>query len=111
VGVEKNKMRTFLFKILFRLTWWVAPKTKRVQRFFSLYVEFIDLEDAKLDCQHRQDYLNKHTRPRTETYEHLTCKKQRDVYTKLMPPRFKETEQPRSHYSDYDEAKAYHESQ
>jgi hypothetical protein len=44
-------MRIFLFKILFRLTWWVAPKTKRVQRFFSLYVEFIDSEDAKMFTQ------------------------------------------------------------
>ena len=45
--------------------------------------------------------------PRTETYEHLTCPKQREAYMKRMPPRVTDS-QPISHYSDYEEAKAYH---
>ena len=66
-------------------------------------------EEKYIECQERQAFLDKHIRPRTETYEHLTCKKQRDFYTKYMPPRIQDSNQPRSHYSDYEEAKAYHE--
>ena len=47
--------------------------------------------------------------PRTETYEFLTTKKQRDLYGRLMPPRISDQDQPRSHYSDYEDAKRYHE--
>ena len=53
--------------------------------------------------------MDKHVRPRTETYEHLTCATQRRQYEPLMPERFIDSDQPRSHYSDYEEAKKYHE--
>ena len=103
-------MRLFLFKILFRLTWWVSPNRPRVNKIFEIYEQYIKAEEDHAKCQERQIFLDKHIRPRTETYEHLSCKKQRDFYTRYMPPRFRETEQPRSHYSDYEEAKAYHNS-
>lgn len=102
-------MRLFLFKLLFRLTWWVAPNKPRVNKIFEIYLEYVETEEKYIECQERQAFLDKHVRPRTETYEHLTCKWQRDLYTKYMPPRFRETEQPRSHYSDYEEAQKYHE--
>ncbi len=106
----ESKVRLFLFKILFRLTWWVSPNRPRVNKIFEIYEQYIKAEEDHAKCQERQIFLDKHIRPRTETYEHLSCKKQRDFYTRYMPPRFKETEQPRSHYSDYEEAKAYHNS-
>ena len=102
-------MRLFLFKILFRLTWWIAPNRPRVNKIFQIYEEYIEAEEKYIECQERQAFLDKHIRPRTETYEHLTCKKQRDFYTKYMPPRIQDSNQPRSHYSDYEEAKAHHE--
>ena len=106
----ESKVRLFLFKILFRLTWWVSPNRPRVNKIFEIYEQYIKAEEDHAKCQERQIFLDKHIRPRTETYEHLSCKKQRDFYTRYMPPRFRETEQPRSHYSDYEEAKAYHNS-
>ena len=102
-------MRLFLFKILFRLTWWIAPNRRRVNKIFQIYKEYIEAEEKYIECQERQEFLDKHVRPRTETYEHLTCKWQRDLYTKYMPPRIQDSNQPLSHYSDYEEAKAYHE--
>jgi len=104
-------MRLFLFKLLFRLTWWIAPDRRRVNKIFEIYEEYIETEERYIKCRERQDEKDACVRPRTETYEHLSCKKQRDIYTKHMPPRFRETEQSRSHYSDYEEAKAYHDSQ
>ena len=103
-------MRVFLFKLLFRLTWWVAPDKDRVNKIFDMYLDYIKQQEDYEECQQRQAYMDKHVRPRTETYEHLTCARQRREYEPLMPPRFQEKEQPRSHYSDYEEAKAYHES-
>lgn len=104
-------MRLFVFKLLFKLTWWIAPNRPRVNKIFQIYEEYIEAEEKYIECQERQEYLDEHVRTRTETYEHLTCKRQRDFYTKYMPPRFSETEQPRSHYSDYEEAKKYHEGE
>tara|TARA_B100000287_G_scaffold400574_1_gene419909 strand:+ start:1476 stop:1790 length:315 start_codon:yes stop_codon:yes gene_type:complete len=102
-------MRTFLFKLLFKLTWWVAPNTPRVNRVFDLYLEETKREEDLLKCQKRQAEMDSCTQPRTPTYEHLTTKKQRDLYRAVMPPRSSDSGQPRSHYSDYQEAKAYHE--
>ena len=102
-------MRNFLFRVLFKLTWWVAPNKPRVNRIFSLYLEYIEAEENYVKCQKRQAYLDKSIRPRTPPYEHLTCRKQREQYKSLMPWRAVDKGD-RSHYSDYDEAKAYHES-
>lgn len=104
-------MRLFLFKLLFRLTWWIAPDRPRVNKVFEIYEEYVEAEEKFMTCHERQAHLDKHVRPRTETYEHLTCKKQRDFYTKHMPPRIQDSNQALNHYSDYEEAKAYHESQ
>ena len=103
-------MRLFLFKILFRLTWWIAPDRDRVNKIFLLYQQYVESEEAKKECAKRQAFMDKYVRPRTETYEYLTCATQRRQYEPLMPERFVDSDQPRSHYSDYEEAKAYHES-
>ena len=71
----------------------------------------VERENEAERCRKRQEYLDKHVQKRTETYEHLSCRKQRDFYTKFMPPRISDTDQPLSHYSDYQEAKRYHEGQ
>ena len=103
-------VRLLLFKILFRLTWWVAPNRPRVNKIFEIYEEYIKAEEDYAACQKRQAEMDACVQPRTETYEHLTCKEQRAVFTKNMPPRISDKDQPRSHYSDYEEAKRYHES-
>jgi hypothetical protein len=108
LDLAKDDMRIFLFKLLFKLTWWLAPDTRRVNMLFEMYMEMVEREEEMERCKERQDYLDRHTQPRTETYEHLTCKNQRNIYTKNMPPRISDQDQPRSHYSDYEEAKAYH---
>ena len=100
-------MRLFVFKLLFRLTWWIAPNRPRVNKIFELYLEYVEAEENFMDCQERQAYLDTCIRTRTPTYEYLTCKKQRDQYEPSMPFRFKESNQPRRHYSDYEEAKRY----
>ena len=102
-------IRLFLFKTLFRLTWWIAPNRPRVNKIFQIYEEYIEAEEKHIQCQERQSFLDKHVRPRTDTYEHLTCKKQREIFRKFMPPRISDKDQPRNHYSDYEEAKKYHE--
>lgn len=103
-------MRLFIFKLLFRLTWWVAPNRRRVNKIFEIYEEYIKAEEDYIKCQERQAQMDSCVQPRTETYEHLTCKKQRATFTKNMPPRISDKDQPRSHYSDYEEAKKYHEA-
>ena len=102
-------MRGFLFKLLFRLAWWVAPNEPRVNKIFNLYLEYVKAEEALERCQRMQAEMDACTQVRTETYEHLTCKKQREAFRALMPPRIIDRS-PRSHYSDYDEAVAYHEN-
>ena len=74
-----------------------------------MYLDYIKQQEDYAECQQRQAYMDKHVRPRTETYEHLTCATQRRQYEPLMPERFIDSDQPRSHYSDYEEAKKYHE--
>ena len=101
-------IRLFLFKILFRLTWWIAPDTDRVNKLFEMYLEMVKREEEKERCVKQQEFLDKHVQPRTPTYEHLTCKRQREQYEKYMPPRIKDNQR-LSHYSDYEEAKKYHE--
>ena len=103
-------IRLFLFKMLFRLTWWVAPNKSRVNKIFELYLECVKSEEDYIECQKRQAEMDACVQPRTETYEFLTTKRQRELYAKLMPPRISDKDQPRSHYSDYEEAKKYHES-
>ena len=102
-------IRLFLFKILFKLTWWVAPNKSRVNKIFELYLECVKSEEDYVECQKRQAEMDACVQPRTETYEFLTAKSQRELYSKLMPPRISDKDQPRSHYSDYEEAKKYHE--
>ena len=103
-------MRAFLFKILFRFTWWIAPNKDKVNRVFSLYLEEIEKEKKALECVARQKYLDDHLRPRTDTNEWLTCRKQRAFYCKGKPVRGK-TYTTRRDYTDYDEAQAYHDGQ
>tara|TARA_Y100001973_G_C5198716_1_gene336109 strand:+ start:1794 stop:2111 length:318 start_codon:yes stop_codon:yes gene_type:complete len=102
-------MRLLLFKILFRLTWWAAPNKQKVDQMCEIYLQIVEDERQKKICEFRQKEMDACVQPRTETYEHLTCKSQRDIFTKNMPPRISDQDQPRNHYSDYEEAKAYHE--
>ena len=103
-------MRLFLLKLLFKLTWWIAPDQPRVNKLFGLYLGYVKAEEDYIACQKRQAEMDACVQPRTETYEFLTTKSQRELYGKLMPPRISDKDQPRSHYSDYEEAKAYHNS-
>ena len=103
-------MRVFVFKLLFRFTWWVAPNKDRVNRIFDLYLEEIEREENVLECAARQKFLDNNIRPRTETNEWLTCRKQRAVYATGKPVRGK-TYTTRRDYTDYDEAQAYHDGQ
>jgi len=104
-----STVRVFLFKILFRITWWVAPDKPRVNKIFDMYLEYVEAEEERERCQARQAHMDKYVQPRTETYEHLTCSKQRKVFEPNMPYRVIDR-QPRSHYSDYEEAQKYHDS-
>tara|TARA_B100000424_G_C22849112_1_gene452862 strand:+ start:456 stop:791 length:336 start_codon:yes stop_codon:yes gene_type:complete len=109
VDLEKEIMRIFLFKILFKLTCWVAPNKTHVNKVFEPYLKYIKAQEDYIKCQERQAEMDACVQPRTETYEYLTIKKQRELYGKAMPPRFSDSNQPRNHYSDYDESQAYHE--
>ena len=84
-------MRLFLFKLLFRFTWWVAPDRKRVDQMCDIYLALLDEEDRLKTCEDRQREMDACIRPRTETGE--------------RPTRSRST---RRHYTDYDEAQAYH---
>ena len=72
-------MRLFLFKILFRLTWWIAPDSDRVNKIFSLYQQYVESEEAKKECAKRQAYMDQHVRPRTDATSPLT--------SAVLPPR------------------------
>ena len=67
-------MRTFIFKILFRLTWWVAPNRPRVNRIFDLYLEEIKKEEKLGECQRRAAHMERSTRPRTYPTSKDGCK-------------------------------------
>ncbi len=96
-------MRLFLFKLLFRFTWWIAPDSLRVNRIFDLYLEEIEKEEKFQECQRRQAEMDACIQPRTPTYEYLTVKQQREQYAAIMPPRIRESHQIRALYTDYDE--------
>tara|TARA_Y100001963_G_C6728680_1_gene422746 strand:- start:143 stop:460 length:318 start_codon:yes stop_codon:yes gene_type:complete len=100
-------MRLFLFKILFRFTWWIAPNKPRVNKIFEIYLDYVKAEEDYAECQERQKQLDTSVRPRTETHEWLTCKEQRELYSKgkLIRGSAYTT---RRDYTDYDEAQAYH---
>ena len=58
-------MRFFLFKLLFRLTWWVAPERKQVNQMFDIYLNLLEKERQWQICQKRQVELDACTRPKT----------------------------------------------
>jgi len=95
-------MRLFLFKLFFKFTWWLAPDKPRVNKIFELYLEYVKAEEDFKKCQERQVELDACVQPRTETYEHLTCEKQRKIYESAMPHRIAEKAK-RERYTDYDE--------
>ena len=103
-------MRVFLFKILFKLTWWVAPNKNRVDKIFEIYLEYIEAEENYIKCQEMQKEKDACIRPRTETFEWLSNTEQREFYYKGKPIRGK-TYTTRRDYTDYDEAQAYHDGQ
>ena len=95
-------MRLFLFKLFFKFTWWLAPDKPRVNKIFELYLEYVKAEEDFKKCQERQAQMDACVQPRTETYEHLTCGKQREKYESAMPHRIAENAK-RGRYTDYDE--------
>ncbi len=92
-------MRLFLFKILFKLTWWAAPNRELVDRLFRLYTELVKMEEQKKRCEERQREMDKCIRPRTETYERHTIRDQGSSLSSATN---------RRRYTDYDEATQYH---
>lgn len=58
-------MRLFLFKILFKLTWWIAPDQEKVNRIFDMYLKEDKKEQAFKKCQERQAEKDKCIRPRS----------------------------------------------
>jgi|TARA_R110000765_G_scaffold126683_4_gene224598 hypothetical protein len=88
-------MKFFLFKFFLKLAGKFAPR-KEIASYLT----------SKVNCLVTQGEMDDCIRPRTETYEHLTCEKQRDLFTKLMPPRTLDRT-PRRLYSDYEERKAF----
>ena len=101
-------MRLFLFNFFFKFTWWLAPHRRKVDQMFEIYLRLVEEEEEKVRCEERRKEMDACIQPRTETYEHLTCEKQRKFFRDSMPPRVVDSS-PRAHYSDYDEAVAYHE--
>tara|TARA_Y100001963_G_scaffold156179_1_gene249117 strand:- start:2433 stop:2708 length:276 start_codon:yes stop_codon:yes gene_type:complete len=91
-------VKFFLFKFFLKLAVKLAP-SKEVANSLS----------QRLFCLERQMELDKCVRPRTETYEWLTTKDQRELYLegKLIRGNTRDT---RRHYTDYDEAQEYHNS-
>jgi hypothetical protein len=94
-------MKFFLFKLFLKISSWFAPDKKIFQQYIASQSSFIE-------CQKRQKERDRCVRPRTETHEWLTCKKQRELYLKGKPIRG-QTRNTRRDYTDYDEAQAYHE--
>jgi hypothetical protein len=86
-------MRMLLFKFFFRITWWIAPCRERVDQLFRIYGHLLEMEEQKKICEERQREMDKCIRPRTETGEQHTISDSAN----------------RRHYTDYDEATAYHE--
>ena len=86
-------MRMLLFKFFFRITWWIAPCRNRVDQLFRIYGHLLEMEEQKRAIDERQIELDSCVRPRTKTNEQHTISDRGN----------------RRHYSDYDEAKAYHE--
>ena len=64
----------------------------------------------KAYCRSRQRHLDSNTRPRTETHEYLTCRRQRDIFLKNKPIRDAEAGGS-DRYTDYREAQRYHDEQ
>ena len=58
-------MRIFLFKILFRLTWWVAPNKKMVDLMCDIYLELLEKEKQKEICEKRRIEMDACVRPKT----------------------------------------------
>tara|TARA_R110002020_G_scaffold72721_2_gene186955 strand:- start:907 stop:1131 length:225 start_codon:yes stop_codon:yes gene_type:complete len=58
-------MRLFLFKIFFRLTWWLAPDRARVGQMCDIYLKLLETERQKRICEKRQAEMDACVRPRT----------------------------------------------
>ena len=93
-------MKFFLFKLFLKAASWFAPNKRIFQEHFTSQSSF-------RECQIRQEEMDACVRPRTETYEWLSSKKQREKYlkSKSLPGPARGT---RRDYTDYDEAKKYH---
>lgn len=95
-------MRQFLFKIFWKLANFFAPDRDEMDKILVAYYN-------KLACKQRQKELDCSVRPRTETYEWLTDKRQRDIF--LEGKRIRGASFSRGmRYTDHMEAVEYHDS-
>lgn len=67
-------MRVFLFKIFFRLTWWIAPDRKSVNQMCDIYLDLLEKERQKRICEERQKEMDACIRPRTGPTIRGECK-------------------------------------
>ena len=92
------------------MTWWIAPDHPKINKVFDIYIKEAEKQRRIKICQNRQAEMDACVRERTPNYEYLTTAHQRKIFEPLMPYRTLDRRQPMRHYSDYLEAKAYHES-
>jgi hypothetical protein len=68
-------VKKLFFKISCKLLRLFSEDKKEVDSAIEYY-------NKKVSCKNRQTQLDVNVRPRTETYEWLTCKSQRELYLK-----------------------------
>ncbi len=95
-------MRNFLFKISFKLLRLLSEDKEEIDSAIKYY-------HNKVFCKNRQKQLDVSVRPRTETYEWLTCKSQRELYLKGKSIRGASFTRSMRH-TDHVEAVEYHNS-
>ena len=66
-------MRFFLFKLLFKLAWWIFPSKKNSDEAVAIYVSLLEKEKALEICQRREKEWADAVRPRTYVKPQGTC--------------------------------------
>ena len=66
-------MRFFLFKLLFKLAWWIFPSKKSADEAVAIYISLLEREKALEICKQRERELDAAVRPRTYTKKKGTC--------------------------------------
>ncbi len=102
-------MKEYLFKLFFKLALKFAPDDK-LCRVIDIYMELEHADEQKQICENRQKQADEWVRPRTETHEHLTCARQREIFSKGKLIRGNSAREKLARHTDYTEAKKYHEN-